>query len=201
MKRRTRGILLIAVGLLLTFLGAGIYAGYEKKADMAGSNARILLEEVKKDIKQRQVTAVVTEAPEGQMLQSSVNGHAVVGILQAEEAGIQLPVLENWSYEKLEYGPCRYSGTLDGGDLVLLGHNYGQHLADLDQLEQGDAVEFVDVEGKVHQFRVAKTSVISPTQIEALSAGDYPLTIFTCTPGGQSRFVLYCRSAETEDWT
>jgi len=193
MKRRTRGVILIVIGLLVTFAGAAVFAGYEKKANTAGENARILLEEVKKDIRRRQVSAIVTEAPPGQMLQISVDDHAVVGILRVECVGIELPVMENWSMEQLQYGPCRYSGTLQDKDLVLLGHNYPRHLADLDGVKEGDTVELVDVEGKSHLFQVAKTSVIEPTDIEALSAGTYPLTIFTCTPGGESRFVVYCQ--------
>jgi len=196
MKPKTRGILLIILGLLLTFAGAGLYAGYERQANLAGNNAKVLLQEVKKDIRKRQLEAVVTEAPEGQMLQTSVGGYAVIGILKVEEAAIELPVLESWSYEQLEYGPCRYSGALAEGDLVLLGHNYRDHLASLDQVEKGDTVEFMDVEGKSHIFQVAKTSVLKPTQVEELSAGNFPLTIFTCTPGGQSRFVVYCDYAK-----
>lgn len=197
MKRKTRGILLIVLGLVLTFSGAAVYARYEQRANAAKNNAQILLQEVKQDIGQRRLSAVVTEAPQGQMPQTSVGGYALIGILKVEEAAIELPVLETWSYDLLEQGPCRYSGSLQTGDLVLLGHNYAGHLADLSQAEQGDRVELVDVEGVAHGFKIARTAVIRPTEIEALSAGNYPLTIFTCTPGGQSRYVVYCE--ETED--
>ena len=148
--------------------------------------------EVKQGIRERKQTSVVLEAPEGQMVQDSVNGHSVIGILQMEEAGIQLPVLGNWNYENLEYGPCRYSGSLEEGNLVLMGHNYSGHLADLDLLEEGDIVEFFDVTGACHSFAVAKTADITPTEIEAVTETEYPLTVFTCTPGGQKRYVIYC---------
>ncbi len=194
MNRKVRGIFMIVLGLVLTFSGAAIYANYESRANAAKNNAEILLQSVTRDIQKRRMSAVVTEAPQGQMPQTSVNGYAIVGILQVEEADISLPVLENWSYELLEQGPCRYSGSLQTGDLVLLGHNYPGHLADLDQVEEGDLVELMDVEGTVHSFQIAKTAVIRPTDVEALSAGDYPLTIFTCTPGGQSRYVVFCEA-------
>lgn len=185
---------MIVLGLLLSFSAAGLYACYEYQAREAGANAQELLLEVKQGIRERKQTSVVLEAPEGQMVQDSVNGHGVIGILQIEEAGIQLPVLESWSYENLEYGPCRYSGSLEDGDLVLLGHNYAAHLADLDLLEDGDAVEFFDVTGVCHTFMVAETADIAPTDVKTVTETDYPLTIFTCTPGGQSRYVVYCKS-------
>lgn len=183
---------MIVLGLLLTFSAAGLYAHYEYRAKAAGANAQELLQEVKQGIRERKQTTVLLEAPEGQMVQDSVKGHGVIGILQIEEAGIQLPVLGNWSYENLEYGPCRYSGSLEDGNLVLMGHNYAGHLANLDLVEQGDVVEFFDVTGASYTFAVAETADIAPTQIEAVTETEYPLTVFTCTPGGQNRYVVYC---------
>ena len=183
---------MIVLGLLLTFSAAGLYAHYEYRAREAGVNAQELLIDVKQGIRERKQTAVVLEAPKGQMIQDSVNGLGVIGILQIEEAGIQLPVIGNWSCANLEYGPCRYSGSLEEDDLVLLGHNYQGHLADLDLVEQGDTVEFFDVTGESYTFLVAQTADIAPTDVEAVSEPEHPLTIFTCTPGGQRRFVVYC---------
>lgn len=192
MGRRTRGILLIVLGLLLTFTGAGLYAKYEFRAAEAATNAQKLLEAVETEMAQRKLTSVVLEAPKDQMVQTAVDGRGIIGILRIEEAGIRLPVLEQWNYENLEYGPCRYSGTLAENNLVLLGHNYQGHLADLDLVEEGDLVEFYDVTDRCFRFRVASADTIAPTAVEAVTGGDYPLTIFTCTPGGQSRYVVYC---------
>lgn len=192
MGRRTRGILLIVLGLLLTFTGAGLYAKYEFRAAEAATNAQELLEAVETEMAQRKLTSVVLEAPKDQMVQTAVDGRGIIGILRIEEAGIRLPVLEQWNYENLEYGPCRYSGTLAENNLVLLGHNYQGHLADLDLVEEGDLVEFCDVTDRCFRFRVASADTIAPTAVEAVTGGDYPLTIFTCTPGGQSRYVVYC---------
>jgi len=108
--------------------------------------------------------------------------------------GMELPVIESWSYEKLQYAPCRYSGSLEQDNLIILGHNYKGHLEKMDQLEAGDSVEFIGVDGKSHLFRVAQTAVLAPTQVEEVESSGYPLTIFTCTPSGKSRFVVYCET-------
>jgi len=192
MKRKVRGAILVVLGLALTFGGAALFAHYESQANLAGQNAQILLQQLSVDMQQRQLAGVTVEAPENQMLQVTVEGQALIGILRAQEADIELPVLQSWDYEKLMIAPCRYSGSLEEGNLILLGHNYKQHLEKLDMLEAGDAVEFVDIEGKPHRFAVAETTVLQPTQVEELTSTDHPLTIFTCTPSGQSRFVVYC---------
>ena len=192
MNRKIRGTILILAGLALAFGGASVYAKYDRQATLAEQNSKVLLQELSHEINDRHLSGVVVEAPEGQMPQVMLQGQSLVGILKADEADVQLPVLESWSYEKLEYGPCRYSGSLEEENLILLGHNYKGHLEKLDRLEAGDEVEFTDVAGKNHLFRVAQTEVLRATQVEELESSPYPLTIFTCTPNGQSRFVVYC---------
>lgn len=196
MKRKVRGSILIILGLLLAFSGAALYANYERQAALAEQNAEVLLTELSRTMEERRLKGIVTEAPEGQMPQILLEGHALIGILEAEEAGIRLPIIENWSYENLQYSPCRYSGTLEEGNLILLGHNYYRHLGNLGQLEAGDAVTFIDISGKSHAFQVAAAEVLKPTQVEELKSNPYPLAIFTCTDGGESRYVVYCEKSE-----
>lgn len=195
MKKTIRGSILILLGLALAFSGAALYARYERQAALAEQQAEILLMELHHTMEERHLSGVVAEAPEGQMPQLMLEGHALIGILEAEEAGIRLPIIESWSYEKLQYSPCRYSGSLEEGNLILLGHNYHRHLGNLGQLEAGDAVTFTDINGKVHRFAVAAAEVLRPTQVEELQANPYPLAIFTCTDGGQSRYVVYCETS------
>lgn len=205
-------MLLIILGLALVLSGAGLYARYADQAEEAGRQAQELLVELKTDIRQRQLSPVVTEAPaitkppasagapaveaempEAQMIQTTLHGVGLIGILQAKEANIQIPVLGNWSEANMDRSPCRYAGSLEGGDLVLIGHNYKGHLADLDLLEEGDPVEFIDVDGKTYSFEVAQTTVLQPAQVEELLNCGYPLAIVTCTPGGHARFAVYCK--------
>lgn len=198
MKKTIRGSILIVLGLALAFSGAALYAHYERQAALSEQNAEILLTELSLAVEERRLSGLVTEAPEEQMPQLMLEGHALIGILEAPEAGIRLPIIENWSYEKLQYSPCRYSGSLEDGNLILLGHNYHRHLGNLGQLEAGDAVDFTDINGKTYHFRVADAEVLKPTQVEELQANPYPLAIFTCTDGGQSRYVVYCEYEQVQ---
>ena len=197
MRRRIRGAVLVVLGLVLTLSGALAYAYQEYRANLAGQIAQQLLQDLTWDLRQLQISGVTVEAPEEQMPQVTVDGDAMIGILQIEEVGIALPVLSDWDYEKLDRSPCRYSGTLEGNNLILLGHNYDQHLGRLKQLEPGDGVEFVDVAGRPHRFTVAETTVLRPTDVDALTEQPYPLAIFTCTLGGRSRLVVFCNRADS----
>ena len=70
------------------------------------------------------------------------------------------------------------------------------HFARLSALEQGDTVVFTDMDGIVTVYRVVGQDVLAPTAVEEMIAGDFDLTLFTCTYGGQSRVTVYCDRAE-----
>lgn len=194
--KQLRAVVLIALGLAMILASAYFFFQYEQEAETAGENAQQLLDALTQEIEQTREqelydTAQREQAP-GQMLQTSLRGYDLVGIVRAPTVGVELPVLDSWSYDLLKLAPCRYSGSIEGQDLVLMGHNYKKHFAPLRQVSPGDRVEFMDASGTSYAFVVAGTQVLKPTQLDELTASEHALTIFTCTPGGHSRFVVRC---------
>ena len=51
---------------------------------------------------------------------------------------------------------------------------------------------FTDLDGNVTHYAVAEIQVLGPGQVEDMTSGDYPLTLFTCTYGGKSRITVRC---------
>ncbi len=109
---------------------------------------------------------------------------------------LMLPVMAEWDYTRLRTAPCRYAGTTFGDDLVILAHNYKRHFGQLSELKVGDAVTFTDMDGVVTNYEVVALDVLSATAVEEMVAGEYDLTLFTCTYGGKSRVTLRCDRAE-----
>ena len=200
MKQQLRAIVMIVLGLSLILTSACFFFRYEQEAEIAGENAQRLLAAITQEIEQtREQEAYDTaqrEQTPGQMLQTSLQGYDLVGIIRVPGVGVELPVLNDWNYDLLKLSPCRYSGSIEGQDLILMGHNYKKHFAPLRRVSPGDRVEFLDINGTSHAYVVAETEVLKPTQLDELSSSDYSLTIFTCTPGGQSRFVVRCEPVE-----
>ena len=197
MNRRKRGIFLIILGLMLTFSATGIFAMYEYQAELAGDNAELLLEELQKEMQVRREAAIYDpaeqETPTTELPQLTLGGYNLVGILQVPVLGLELPILQDWSYDLLQISPCRYSGSAEDGNLILLGHNYKRHFTPLKQLKSGDCVEFCDVNGTVYTYEVVATEVLQKNEVERLTATECELTLFTCTNGGYSRFVVRCQ--------
>ena len=198
--KQIRAVALVLLGLSMILTSTYFFFQYEQEAEIAGENAQQLLaaltEEIEQNQEQNLYDTAVQEQSTGQMLQTSLQGYDLVGIIRVPGVGVELPVLNSWNYDLLKLSPCRYSGSIEGQDLILMGHNYKKHFAPLRQVSPGDRVEFLDASGSSHAYVVAGTEVLKPTQLDELTVSESALTIFTCTPGGYGRFVVRCDPGE-----
>ncbi|MBR3679657.1 MAG: sortase [Oscillospiraceae bacterium] len=116
-----------------------------------------------------------------------------IGMIEVPSQQIQLPVLQDWNKEFLQYAPCRYSGSPKTNSLVLAGHNYTKHFGKLFSVNVGDPIYFTDVNGLVYQYAVTYVEVLEGGDIEGMLDQDmsrWDLTLFTCTLSGQSRMTV-----------
>lgn len=203
MRRKVRGVFLIVLGLILSISAAVIFAMYERQAAVAGKNAEIMLENLTKTIQRREEVShydpAQREEPVAELPQVNLGGYAMVGIIRVSALGLELPVQNEWNYDLLQISPCRYSGSVQGGDLILLGHDYDRHFGPLKKIRAGDTVELCDVNAAIYTYRVVATEILQKTDLEKLTSTDYDLTIFTCTNGGYSRFVVRCERIAPDD--
>ena len=130
-----------------------------------------------------------------EMTEVEINGHAYIGYLSIPKLELELPIMADWSYPKLQISPCRYTGSVRGEDLVLMAHNYAAHFGGLSKLTEGDSVIFTDMDGVVTLYEVVAQDILDPYAVEEMTAGDFDLTLFTCTYGGKSRVTVYCDRA------
>lgn len=131
--------------------------------------------------------------PDMEMPTETVDGVEYIGILQIPALELELPIISQWSDSALKKAPCRYSGSAYTGSLILAGHNYTSHFGKLRKLHTGDSVIFTDLAGNVFRYQVAELEVLQATDLEGMEAGDWSLTLFTCTAGRQSRIAIRCR--------
>lgn len=131
--------------------------------------------------------------PEPQVVMTEVEyeGNGYIGVLEIPALELELSVQGEWSYPRLKESPCLYMGNIYDG-MIIAGHNYGTHFGGLKNLAAGDVVTFTDVDGNVWSYTVSTVETIAGYDIEAMSAGDWDLTLFTCTYGGQNRVTVRC---------
>ena len=113
-------------------------------------------------------------------------------LVPATDLMLQLPIMSDWTYQRLRVSPCRYSGTLRGEDLVLLAHSYNAHFGRLSTLTEGAEIQFTDMDGKIWRYEVVLMDILNPTDVEEMTAGEYDLTLFSCTKTGKQRVTVRC---------
>lgn len=132
------------------------------------------------------------------MPEVEVDGYGYLGVLVLPTLELELPVLADWDEERLRLAPCRYSGSLPSENMVIAGHNYDGHFGTLHRLRVGDEVLFVDMNAKTYRFTVSAVELLEPQDVEQMTAGEYPLTLFTCTFGAQQRITIRCDYEEND---
>ena len=206
MNKTLRGGLLIVLGLILIAAASLIWVLQDRQDQLAGQSAASLLNELEQELKHPVFVSpepsTIPQAPENSdptpeqtlapMPETTYSGYSMVGRLYIPVIGVQLPILSSWDYDLLKVAPCRYSGTAEGGNLILLGHNYKAHFKNLARLSPGDTVEFIAVDGSMYHYEVDAVDTIRGTDVDAL-ASDHELNIFTCTLDRVHRTVVRCR--------
>lgn len=130
--------------------------------------------------------------PDMEMPVEEFQGYYYVGILEIPALELQLPVIDQWSYPGLKIAPCRYQGSAYTGDLILMAHNYESHFGRLKELRPGDRVAFTDMDGNLFVYEVVEFEELPGNAVEEMEAGEWDMTLFTCTYGGRSRVVIRC---------
>ena len=131
-----------------------------------------------------------------QMTEVEMDGYAYIGYLHIPALELELPVMSSWSDAQLKIAPCRYSGSVRSGDLVILAHNYSTLFGRIKELSEADRVFFTDMDGITYEYAVAAKDILASTAVEEMTAGTYDLVLFTCTVGGTNRVAIFCDRIE-----
>lgn len=126
------------------------------------------------------------------MKEVKINGYPYIGYLSIPTLELNLPVMSDWTYNRLKIAPCRYHGSVRGENLVIMAHNFARHFGKISELTEGDQVIFTDMDGVITIYQVVAQDVLDPYAVEEMTAGEFDLTLFTCTYGGKSRMTIYC---------
>lgn len=194
--RRTVGVLLMAVGVLL--VGTAIFlivrnSYLDRAAGVASADA---LEKIDAYISENADATAPTDLsddPDAGYEILTVGTAPFFGTIDIPAADIRLPLIDVFSYDYLDIAPCRYRGSIAGDDLVIIAHNYASHFGRLSSLGVTDRVQITLLSGTPYAYTVVDTEEINGYDVERLDEGEWDLTLFTCDPSGQYRHVIRCQ--------
>ena len=201
--RKGIGIGCIALGMicLLISIGFVVYNRYEashgeKISQMLLHNLQTSIDAANQSENTPEETTVqsIQEYKTREMMTIPVGNYDSIGILSIPVLELELPVLADWSYEKLKNAPCHYYGSCYESDFVIAAHNYPAHFGRLSQLQAGDLVVFTDAAGTMHCYEVVLLETLAATATEAMITSGFDLSLYTCTQGGGSRVTVRCNA-------
>ena len=181
------GKFFIGLGILclLAALGLIVYNSIEeKKGEQYASS---LLETLKDKIEN--INELSTES---EMTLIEIEGYESIGILSMPSLNVELPVLNDWSYEKLKKSPCLYFGSYYDKNFVIAAHNYQSHFGRLRELQERDLITFQDNNGNVYYYEVVLTETLTKYATEEMVTSDFDLSLYTCTIDGSNRVTVRC---------
>lgn len=215
MDKRRVGLLLMVIGILAVTAGLGL-GGYNlwdnRRAEIQADAALDAIARYRKEIAASNLNKVPEmtpelpeetppeppEEPDAPPPVLEVDNRRYIGTVSIPAIGIVLPVQEDWSLALLRASPCRYMGSPYGRDLIICAHNYAAHFGRLKNLLPGDEVLFTDLEGAEFRYIVAELETLAGTAVEEMESGEWDLTLFTCTLGGQTRITVRCDLLEND---
>ncbi|MGN0202996.1 MAG: sortase [Coprococcus sp.] len=198
--RNKLGTLCMIMGTVLVLAALSLFFWNRQEAEKAGqASEQVLLQLIDKIVEKKDGSGdgikeegSYPDPYDIEMTEVEIDGVFYIGYVSIPVLNLELPVISEWNYSRLMIAPCRYAGSTKTGDLVIAGHNYTRHFGSLHRLHIGDTVIFTDMDGIVVHYEVMSVEVLEPTAVEEMTAGEYDLTLFTCTYGGASRITVRC---------
>lgn len=212
--RKRIGFICVFLGFVCLIGSLGFVVYNRCEDENAEETARDLLGDVQSIIDEKQKESISSEdkqylpedtekIPEDteniptEMSTVKVGNYDCIGILTIPVLNLDLPVLTDWSYEKLKKAPCHYYGTYYEKDFVIAAHNYKSHFGRLSELQTGDIVFFTDVNGTSYYYEVVLLETLPKEATEEMITGGFDLSLYTCTPGGANRVTVRCDLKQT----
>lgn len=188
------GIVLLIAALILTIYN--IYDG--KRAEKASA---LILPDLKAEIIEQgeELEGIENSSgadafvnPDRDMPVIEIDGERYIGVLEIPDIDLVLPIMGEWSYSSLRTAPCRYVGSVYQNNMVIAGHNYARHFRPIKNLPVGTEIIFTDGENRIFEYELGWIEVMDGTAVEEMLAGEWDLTLFTCTYGGRARYAARC---------
>ena len=213
------GIVVIAVLILLGFLGYDVYRkkttdrdtskaldDFDTNLNLIGSNTVENVEIPRIDTKPAENTTTTNTTTGGNSSSNNTKkvqykGYNVEGKIEIPAIKLEYPILEKATPSSIEAAVAiLYSanGLNQPGNTVISGHNYrnGSFFGNNDKLKLGDKVYITDNSGTKLKYNIYKIYETSPDDGDFImreTNGKREMTLITCKNYGTQRLIIKCR--------
>lgn len=185
MKRK----LLLTIGLCLMLSGALLFGVSQWMGNMSESQCRdtVALMEARLPERTPGIPGLYSNV---QMPVLSLNGKDYSALLAVPGHGVKLPVVHLWEDRGLLNAPCRFSGSLYDGTLVIGGTD--RTLDFCKRLDIGDEIRITDMSGMEFRFSVTRVERTTTASAEKLMKEEYDLTVYVKDSYSMEYILVRC---------
>ena len=197
--KRNIAIALMGIGTLLVFLAAGLFLYNANENQQAKENSQAVMQTIREQLEEDQLKKEEGRLPQmesdpfdHQMKVVEIDGYGYIGYLTVPALDLDLPVMADWDYDRLNIAPCRYYGSAKADNLVIAAHNFRYHFGYLGKLQIGDQIIFTDMDALTYRYQVVSVETLSPYAVDQVKDTGDDLVLYTCTYSGSQRIVVRC---------
>lgn len=188
---RFRKFLLVA-GVLLLLSGIALFAGTRYLSTRGG--AEEVYDRLSEAVPERIGGAVgVYSHPEMPVM--ALDGQDFCGLLELPGYGIRLPIGAAWNSLNTLRWPCRYSGSVYDGRLIIGGADQPGQLEICKRLDLGDVILVTDLTGMEFRYEVVRVDRAKQADSQTLTRGDFDLTLYIRNSYGSEYILVRCNQS------
>ncbi len=144
--------------------------------------------------------AILTDRSEGskdpeqetEMPVLELHGEDFSALLEIPAYGLKLPVGNSWDQGKVVSYPCRFSGTVYNGSLVIGGYDQAGQFDFFDRIQDGTTVSLRDMTGCTFTYEVARVDRSKSAEAEVLMNDEADLSLFVRDAQLLEYIILRC---------
>ncbi len=121
-----------------------------------------------------------------------VRSESFCGILEVPKYSSKLPICEAWKKNQTVNYPCRYTGTLYDGSLIIGGSDNEGQLDFVKQIENNDYVFITDMSGDRYGYTVTEIHRTKDVSTEKLISFDADIVLFAKNKFSFDYTVICC---------
>ncbi|MBE6617074.1 MAG: sortase [Ruminococcaceae bacterium] len=121
-----------------------------------------------------------------------IDGMNFVGIIEVPKHSVHLPVYSSWDGGKVSRFPCRYTGSIYDGSLIIGGSDGAGQFDFSKTISIGDTVSVTDMTGARYSYRVAWVEITDDVSRENLASLDAELVLFMRSSTSIKYTVIMC---------
>lgn len=188
---RKRSKIFFALGLLLILGSLVILAVSWFQAQRAQDNAAKVLSQIQAVLPEKSVgTKDIYSSMEMPVLQ--IDNQDFIGIIDIPAFGITLPVYSTWDARKVTSFPCRFSGTVYDGSLIVGGTDQQGQFDCFDRLQHGNTVTVTDMNGAEFSYTVSRIDRAKSAEADVLIDEMFDLTLFVRDAFSLEYIIVRC---------